>query len=110
LESLQLLSEEPFHHESLWKNCGALKSRLSEGGFDVTASETPILPLTFGAEVTALRISRRLTDRGYFVPAIRPPSVPKGTSRLRITLCANHSGEEVDGLAKELSGLAQDGG
>jgi len=110
LESLQLLSEEPFHLESLWKNCGALKSRLSEGGFDVTASETPILPLTFGAEVTALRMSRRLTDRGYFVPAIRPPSVPKGTSRLRITLCANHSGEEVDGLAKELSGLAQDGG
>ena len=110
LESLQLLSEEPFHRESLWKNFGALKSRLGEAGFDVKASETPILPLPFGAEVTALRMSERLTERGYFVPAIRPPSVPKGTSRLRITLCANHSGEEVDGLAKDLSELAQDGG
>ena len=55
-------------------------------------------------------MSERLTERGYFVPAIRPPSVPKGTSRLRITLCANHSGDEVEGLAKELSELAQDGG
>jgi 8-amino-7-oxononanoate synthase len=110
LESLQLISEEPFRHASLWRNFGNLKSRLSENGFDVTASETPILPLIFGAETAALRMSERLTERGYFVPAIRPPSVPKGTSRLRMTLCANHSGEEVDGLAKELSELAQDGG
>ena len=51
-----------------------------------------------------------LLSAGILVPAIRPPSVPKGTSRLRITLCANHSGEEVHGLAKELSELAQDGG
>ena len=55
LESLQLLSEEPFRRESLWRNFGALKSRLGEGGFDVMASETPILPLAFGAEAAALR-------------------------------------------------------
>jgi len=110
LESLQLLSEEPFRREALWKNFDALKGRLSDSGFDVTASETPILPLTFGTEAAALRMSERLAERGYFVPAIRPPSVPKGTSRLRITLCATHSGDEVEGLAKELSELAQDRG
>jgi 8-amino-7-oxononanoate synthase len=110
LESLQLLSEEPFHRVSLWKNFGDLKDRLIRGGFDVTTSETPILPLKFGAEASALRVSERLADRGYFVPAIRPPSVPKGTSRLRITLCANHSRDEVEGLAKELSGLAPERG
>jgi len=110
LESLQLLSEEPFRRESLWKNFVALKRRLGEYGFDVTASETPIVPLTFGAEAAALRMSERLAGRGYFVPAIRPPSVPRGTSRLRITLCANHSGDEIEGLAKELSELAHDRG
>jgi 8-amino-7-oxononanoate synthase len=110
LESLQLLSEEPFRREALWKNFGVLKSRLSEAGFDLKASETPILPLTFGTEAAALRMSERLAERGYFVPAIRPPSVPKGTSRLRITLCATHSSDEVEGLAKELSALAQDRG
>ncbi|MSO22202.1 MAG: 8-amino-7-oxononanoate synthase [Acidobacteria bacterium] len=110
LESLQLLSEEPFRRELLWKNFGTLKRRLSEGGIDVTASETPILPLIFGTEAAALRMSERLAEQGYFVPAIRPPSVPKGTSRLRITVCATHSGDEVKGLAKELSDLEQDRG
>ncbi|HEU0006131.1 MAG TPA: 8-amino-7-oxononanoate synthase [Terriglobia bacterium] len=110
LESLRLLSEEPLRREALWRNFGALKSRLSDSGFDVAASETPILPLTFGTEAAALRTSERLAERGYFVPAIRPPSVPKGTSRLRITLCATHLSEEVEGLAKELSELAQDRG
>jgi len=106
LESLQLLSEESFRREALWKNLGDLKERLIRSGFDITTSETPILPLRFGAEASALRVSGQLAERGYFVPAIRPPSVPKGTSRLRITLCANHSRDEVEGLAKELSGLA----
>ena len=110
LESLQLLREEPFRRESLWRNFDALKNCLGEGGFDVMVSETPIVPLAFGAEAAALQMSERLTERGYFVPAIRPPSVPKGTSRLRITLCASHSLDEVEGLAKELSELAQDGG
>jgi 8-amino-7-oxononanoate synthase len=110
LESLQLLREEPFRRESLWRNFGALKNCLGEGGFDVMVSETPIVPLAFGAEAAALKMSERLTERGYFVPAIRPPSVPKGTSRLRITLCASHLLDEVEGLAKELSQLAQDGG
>jgi 8-amino-7-oxononanoate synthase len=110
LESLHLLSEEPLRREALWRNFDALKSRLSESGFDVAASETPILPLTFGTEAAALRMSERLAERGYFVPAIRPPSVPKGTSRLRITLCATHFSGEVEGFAKELSELAQDRG
>lgn len=107
LESLQLLSDEPFRRESLWRNFGVLKSRLDESGFDAAASETPILPLKFGTETFALQMSERLAQRGYFVPAIRPPSVPKSTSRLRITLCATHSGGEIEGLANALSGLAQ---
>jgi len=106
LESLQLLSEEPSRHAALWKNFRGLKRRLSEAGFDVTASETPIIPLTFGTEAAALKMSDRLAERGYFVPAIRPPSVPKGTSRLRITLCADHSDDEVEGLAKEVGEVA----
>jgi 8-amino-7-oxononanoate synthase len=109
LESLQLLGEEPLRRESLWKNFYALKNRLNAAGFDVATSETPIVPLTFGTEAAALQMSERLIERGCFVPAIRPPSVPKGASRLRITLCAMHSDDEVERLAKELSELAQGG-
>src|SRR5262249_12501104 len=96
--------------DSLWKNSNALKRLLSKTGFDLTASQTPILPVTFGEEAVAVRMSEQLADRGYFVPAIRPPSVPNGTSRLRVTLCATHSSEEVEGLAKELSELARGSG
>jgi 8-amino-7-oxononanoate synthase len=110
LESLQLLSEEPFRRQLLWRNFGDLKERLIGGGFDVATSETPILPLRFGVEAAALPVSERLAKKGYFVPAIRPPSVPKGTSRLRITLCASHSNDEIAGLAKELSEVARDKG
>src|SRR6185295_546196 len=67
LESLQLLSEESFRREALWKNLGDLKERLIRSGFDITTSETPILPLRFGAEASALRVSGQLAERGYFV-------------------------------------------
>src|SRR5262245_13692835 len=103
LESLQMLSDEPSRRTALWANSGTLKGLLSDAGFDVGASETPILPIAFGTEAAALGMSERLNDRGYFVPAIRPPSVPKGTSRLRIAVCATHSREELEGLAKDLS-------
>ena len=103
LESLQMLSDEPSRRAALWANSGTLKGLLSDVGFDVGASETPILPIAFGTEAAALGMSERLNERGYFVPAIRPPSVPKGTSRLRIAVCATHSREELEGLAKELS-------
>ena len=110
LESLRLVGEESQRRDSLWKNSSSLKKLLRERGFDLTASQTPILPVNFGEEAVAVRMSERLVDRGYFVPAIRPPSVPNGTSRLRVTLCATHSSDEVEGLAKELSELARGSG
>jgi 8-amino-7-oxononanoate synthase len=74
---------------------------------DVDAAQTPILPLTLGEEAAALSMSKQLIDRGYFVPAIRPPSVPKGTSRLRVTVSAAHSAEEIAGLGEALTALTQ---
>ena len=64
---------------------------------------SPILPVVIGAEEDAIAASTALLDRGLWVPAIRPPTVPPGTSRLRITLSATHSDEQVDRL---LAGLA----
>ena len=66
------------------------------------ASDTPIQPLIIGDNAAAMQISARLEAQGMRVPAIRPPTVPKGTARLRITLCASHTEEQVGSL---LSGL-----
>ena len=58
----------------------------------------PIIPLVYGDEVSAIQASRGLFDQGYYVPAIRPPTVPKGTSRLRISVSSAHTDDMVDGL------------
>lgn len=67
---------------------------------------TPIVPVRLGAERAALEASQRWLEQGLFVPAIRPPTVPPGTSRLRITLSAAHEDEDVDSLIRALESLA----
>ena len=69
-------------------------------------SETPVQPLVLGANAEAVRISEGLWRCGIWVPAIRPPTVPRGTARLRITLTAAHTGADVDALARALCALA----
>lgn len=59
---------------------------------------SPIIPLVVGSETAALALSRTLLQAGFHVPAIRPPTVPPGTSRLRISLSAGHSMEQVEAL------------
>jgi 8-amino-7-oxononanoate synthase len=65
-------------------------------------SEGPIFPVRLGADDRALQVSRRLLDRGLFIPAIRPPTVPEGTARLRVTLSADHTPAEVDLISQAL--------
>ena len=63
---------------------------------------SPIIPIVVGDEQETIAASAALLERGYLVPAIRPPSVPPGSSRLRVTLSAAHSDEQVDGLMEAL--------
>ena len=69
-------------------------------------AESPIVPVVVGAEDAALALSARLWDAGYHAPAIRPPTVPAGTSRVRIALSAAHAVEDVAGLRGCLGALA----
>ncbi|MDP3857244.1 MAG: 8-amino-7-oxononanoate synthase [Stagnimonas sp.] len=72
-------------------------------GLPLSASETAIQPLVLGEAARAMAVSRALYQRGHWVAAIRPPTVPAGTSRLRITLSAAHSEAEIDGLLTALA-------
>lgn len=69
---------------------------------DTAESDTPIIPIVLGSEECALQISEQLMKRRLYVPAIRPPTVPPGTSRLRVSLRANHSFEQIDFLGAEI--------
>ena len=74
-------------------------------GLNMMPSTTAIQPLWLGSDECALAASQTLKAQGYFVPAIRPPTVPEGQSRLRITLSAAHQKKDIDGLIKALKSL-----
>ncbi|PRC93333.1 8-amino-7-oxononanoate synthase [Solimicrobium silvestre] len=75
------------------------------GGMSLLASDTQIQPLIVGENHLAMQLAARLYERGIWVPAIRPPTVPVGTARLRVTLSAAHSSAQVATLLSELDGL-----
>ena len=68
-------------------------------------AESPIVPIVIGAANDAMAYSQTLQDRGYLVTAIRPPTVPDGTARLRFTFTAGHSDTQVDTLAEAVLAL-----
>jgi 8-amino-7-oxononanoate synthase len=72
-------------------------------GLPLMASQTAIQPLVIGDSAKAMQASQRLAERGLLVGAIRPPTVPAGTARLRVTLTADHSAEQVDRLLEALA-------
>ncbi len=108
--ALGIVRAEPARRERLHANIlrfrhGAAALGLALGidtGSGAASVSTPIQPLVLGDAVRALAVSRVLFERGYWVAAIRPPTVPKGTSRLRITLSAAHTPEQIDGLLEAL--------
>ena len=75
----------------------------AEAGISLAVSETPIQPILVGGVDDAVEASQGLLERGYFVAAIRPPTVPEGSSRLRIALSAAHRDADVEGLVASLS-------
>jgi 8-amino-7-oxononanoate synthase len=79
----------------LAKNSKYLQKRLRDNGFNVIKSSTPIISLIVGDEKTAIEYSKRLLEVGIYIPAIRPPTVKKGTSRLRIVLMSTHSEQDL---------------
>jgi 8-amino-7-oxononanoate synthase len=107
--SLQLIREDEWRRERLRKLIAVLKDEMREGERDLAPSDTPIQPLVLGANSEAVRASAALRERGILVPAIRPPTVPEGTARLRISLSAAHSEQEVLRLAAALNEVCRSG-
>jgi 8-amino-7-oxononanoate synthase len=88
--------------ERLRANATRLRTALTPGVNLMNAGQGPIVSILLGSEQRALRVSEELLKRRIFVPAIRPPTVPPGTARLRITIRTGHTLEQVDMLADEL--------
>ncbi|WP_062746460.1 8-amino-7-oxononanoate synthase [Erwinia persicina] len=87
---------------TLADNIRYFRQHAEGGAWSLSASDSAIQPLIVGEEQAALRLSQQLRERGCWVNAIRPPTVPPGTSRLRITLSAAHSRDDIDQLLEAL--------
>jgi 8-amino-7-oxononanoate synthase len=104
--SLAIMRDEPQRRRHLAALIEQLRGGLRRLPWTLFDSMTPIQPLIIGDNETTLAVSRALWERGIWVPAIRPPTVPAGTSRLRITLSAAHSEGDVDILVSALGEIA----
>jgi 8-amino-7-oxononanoate synthase len=107
--AMELLENEPGHVRGLRGNIAHFRAACAAGGIELMASTSAIQPVLVGEPAAALAAARALLDRGLLVPAIRPPTVPAGTSRLRISLCATHTRAQLDTLADALAKLKRDG-
>jgi glycine C-acetyltransferase/8-amino-7-oxononanoate synthase len=106
LAALDLLEEQPRRVEKLQANADTLRDELAREGFDVAGSGTQIVPIIIGDARTAMRICEAALERGVFAQAIRPPSVPEGTSRLRLSVMASHTKGELREAARALGRAA----
>ncbi len=98
IAALDVLAEEPERRARLAALSARMKTGLEALGFSMKGVVAPIFPVVLGEERRALEASRRLRERGFHVKAIRPPTVPRGTSRLRVSLTASHTAAQVDGF------------
>ncbi|MDX2227828.1 MAG: 8-amino-7-oxononanoate synthase [Verrucomicrobiae bacterium] len=89
-------------HDQLWLNIHRLSDALLSRGLISQAAQSPIIPIPIGEESKALEVSAKMFDRGFYVPAIRYPTVPKGRARLRVSLTARHTAEQMDKLVHAL--------
>ena len=96
--AFDVIEAEPERVARVQSNARRLRAMLRQGGLPIRDDPTPIIPVITGSDEAAMRMSRELFDRGFFVPPVVSPAVPPGSSRLRVTVTAAHTEAEVDAI------------
>lgn len=102
LKSLEKTRADDWRREQLASLVHRFRRGAEQQGWSLMDSATPIQPLMVGNDAAALALSERLRERGFLITAIRPPTVPEGSARLRVTLSAAHRDQDVDALLEAL--------
>jgi len=108
MAALELLREEPRRVERVQRNARILREALAEHGLPAGDGDTPIVPVIVGDADAAVTASERALERGVFAQAIRPPTVPDGSSRLRLTVMASHTKAELREAAEVIAKAVPD--
>lgn len=96
LAALEIIKTEPERRERLWKSANKVREELKNIGFDTGTSETPIIPVVFGDNMTTFIFWRNLFDEGVFTNPVVSPAVPENMARLRTSYIATHTDEQLD--------------
>lgn len=107
--ALDVIAREPERAAGLRRRARALGLRLRDAGIDVPSVDSQVLPVMAGDARRAVAAAEALLERGYYVAAIRPPTVPDGTSRLRLSLMATHTDAHIDGVATQIAAILAGG-
>jgi 8-amino-7-oxononanoate synthase len=102
LAALEIMQNEPERIENLWRNTDRMKTGLKSLGFNLGASETPILPVYGRDLITTFRFCKRLEEEGVFVNPVVSPAVPPGQELIRISLMATHTDRQIDFALEKL--------
>ena len=101
-KSIEVIGRQPKWQEQLRQRSRQLRTELAHRRQVVGLADCPIVPLILKEEQQAMKLARQLQDKGFWVSAVRPPAVPRGTSRLRMTVCARHTETQIQELARNL--------
>jgi 8-amino-7-oxononanoate synthase len=104
--AIDLARTESWRRNKLHSLIAQLRKGARERGLSLLESRTPIQPLLVGSSEAALRLSQQMENAGFYVPAVRPPTVPAGKARLRITVSAAHEPADVERLLDALAGAS----
>jgi 8-amino-7-oxononanoate synthase len=108
LESLKIMKREPERIASLWRNTRLMREGLLGLGFDLGASQTPILPVFCYEEERTLRMAMRLQQEGVFVNSVLPPGVPPNKCLIRISLMATHTANQIEMALERLKKVGKE--
>ena len=108
-EAFCVIEEEPALLKKLWANIHEVHQGLTKLGFRLAKPESAIIPVIIGDEGKAMAAFEKLLKQGLFIPAVRYPTVPKGKARLRITVSAAHSKQDIEKLIKSFKDLKKTG-
>ena len=106
MAALDLLEEQPRRVDKLRANAEALRDGLAREGFEVSGAAAHVVPLVVGDAELASRIVDHALEHGVFAEAVRPPAVPEGTARVRLSVMASHTRQELRGAATVLGRAA----
>ena len=105
IKGIDVIQRNPSLRNNLYNNIGYLQGFLAKSSFNYLKSHTPIIPIIIGDEEKTLECSRFLLKNRIYVPAVRPPSVPTGESRIRVTLMSSHKKKHINQLIEVLEKL-----